>query len=100
MSGMEKSYTIAITDHQTGATNTFETNSTIGAYTAKEYGEDKSFTTHYALGAMTPKELIKLVAGCLDSVYRSIGDEVVADEMIKMAHHLAKAGYKMHKEQK
>lgn len=89
-----KKVTVTIKDNETGRTEEFETNGILGSFINREF-EGGSDTSQFIQGHIkTEKELIKLLAGCINMVYFVTADTNTADKYIEVARKVASEGYK------
>lgn len=66
-----------------------ETNGIIGAFIGDEVATG-SDTSQFLLGEMDQKERIKLLAGCINMIYRTADHEGEADLIVNLAAQVAK----------
>ncbi|MGA4519249.1 hypothetical protein ACPA0F_18485 [Solibacillus silvestris] len=87
-------YSVTIKNNETGETQHFETDAFLGALKGNTPPTGGSDTTQFILGfPMVEKELVKLVAGSMNMVYRSVG-QTKAEHLLYLANKVAKHGYK------
>lgn len=92
---MVKRLTVTIKDHVTGETDIFETEAILGAF-INELVETGSDTSQFIMGYLgNEKELMKLVAGCINMVYFTVPDTAKADKYIDIARMVASEGFKL-----
>lgn len=85
---------MVITDNETKQTFNIETNGILGAFIGQELSSTNSDTSGLMLGAVNGREVIKLLAGCLNMVYHATGNSNEANTAISMARKIAEQAHK------
>ncbi|MEC0276893.1 hypothetical protein [Peribacillus frigoritolerans] len=87
-----KDYSILITNNKTGDVTNFDTNGILAAFISKEL-PNGSDTSQFVLGDMEGKEVIKLLAGCINTIYH-VTNEENANQIVYMATKVARQAVK------